>query len=184
MDQCRFDYFRLFLYSLLFKFFCSEPNVITSNTGSIIQIEPFLKIMKIVFKFLFKYPLRERESNLGIVTVSFVHLPCSFQSCPVFFLKYMVRIDDKVVKIIRCSKHRDRNIIVITTGIAQIYFLAMISDSSQLEFYLLHNRFVLFWIQLISRRRYIDQSSNQTRLRICNLDRLIRSHKQETFEPV
>ena len=140
--------------------------------------------MKIVFKFLFKYPLRERESNLGIVTVSFVHLPCSFKSCPVFFLKYMVRIDNEVIEIIRCTKHRNRNIIVITTRIVQIYLLAVVGDSSQLKFHLLHDRFVFFWIQLISRRRYINQSSNQTRLRICNLDRLIRSHKQETFKPV
>ena len=64
------------------------------------------------------------------------------------------------------------------------FLLAVVSDSSQLKFHLLHNRFVLFWIQLISRRRYIDQSSNQTGLCIRNLDRLICSHKQETFEPV
>ena len=46
---------------LILEFFGSKANVIASHTSSVIKIESLLVIPEVVFQFLLKYPLRERE---------------------------------------------------------------------------------------------------------------------------
>ena len=147
---------------LILEFLGSKANVIASHTSSVIEIESLLIIPEVVFKFLLKYPLREWEGDFCLIAIGFIHLPRGFESCPVFFFEDMVRINNEVIEIIRCTEHRHGNIIIVSARILQIDFLTMISNRTELKFDLLCHRLVFLGTQFISGRGYIDQSSDET----------------------
>ena len=147
---------------LILEFLGSKANVIASHTSSVIEIESLLIIPEVVFQFLLKYPLREWEGDFCLIAIGFIHLPRGFESCPVFFFEDMVRINNEVIEIIRCTEHRHGNIIIVSARILQIDFLTMISNRTELKFDLLCHRLVFLGTQFISGRGHIDQSSNET----------------------
>ena len=156
---------RLFFFLLFFlleEFVCFESTKVISNNRTIVCIKSLGISLEVVLKFLLKYPLREWICNPRIVAISSIHFPCGFKRYSVFFLKYRIGIQNKVIEIVRCSKHLGRNIIVVCSRIIQIYVLAMRSYCSKLKTNLFYCRFVIFWTQFISRRMNVYQSSNQT----------------------
>ena len=173
-------FFYLFFFCIfptVFEFLSSKTAIIISEFRTIIVKDLFCVLSEIVFKFLFKYSLSEWAWYLCLITIYFIHLPSSFKRNAIFFLKYAIRINNEIIEIIRSAHHRGRNIIVISTRIAKIYLLAMISNSSKFKLDLLYNSFILFLIQFIPRRVHINQSSKQTGLGVSDLDRPISAHK-------
>ena len=58
------------------------------------------------------------------------------------------------------------------------------SNGTKLKADLLHDALVFFRFQLITGRRYVNQSAQQTRLGVRDFNRTICAHKQETLETI
>ena len=179
-DQLRFVYFFSFRFTGV-KYFRTETAVDITNDRA---IDFCIEIVEIVFKFFLKQSLRERIRNFSILAVRTIHLPRCFQSRPIVFRKDMIRINHKIVEVVRRTHHHCRNIIIISARVTQIYFLAIICNGTKFETNLLSNSSVLFCTQLVPRRSDVNQSSKQTRLCIRYFNRFVRSHEQETLEPI
>ena len=157
-DQLRFVYFLSFRFTGV-KHFRTETAVNITNDRA---IDLCIEIVEIVFEFFLKQSLRERIRNFSILAVSTIHLPRCLQSCPIVFRKDMIRIDHKIVEVVRRAHHHCRNIIIVSARITQIYFLAIICNGTKFETNLLSNGSVLFCAQLVPRRSDVNQSSKQT----------------------
>ena len=162
----------------------AESAVITTYRCSVIHLEVFCIIPEVILQFFLETSLREWIWNSCLVTIGVIHLPSSFEACPILSLEYMITVQYKVVEVVGCSHHSRRNIIVVPSRIVQIYFQAVTRNCSKLEWDLFHTSFVFTSIKLIPRRMYINEPSDQTRFTVCDLDGLVCPHKQKALKPI
>ena len=151
-DQLQFVYFLSFRFTGV-KHFRTETAVNITNDRA---IDFCIEIVEIVFKFFLKQSLREWVRNFSILAVRTIHLPRCLQSRPIVFRKDMIRIDHKIVEVVRRTHHHCRNIIIVSARVTQIYFLAIICNGAKFETNLLSNGSVLFCTQLVPRRSDIN----------------------------
>ena len=180
----RFIGCRLFFRSLLLKLFHPKPAVIVPNTGAIPHAEPFLILSEVVFQLLLKYHAGNWIGHFCVVAVGLIHFPGRFQRYAVLLLEHMVGVHHEVVEVIGGPHHRDGNIIVIVVRVLQIDLLAVVRNATQLKGDLLGQRPVLRRGHLVSGGCHVDQPSDDARLGVRNLHRLIGAHDEERLEPV
>lgn len=96
----------------------------------------------------------------------------------------MIGVHHEVVEVVGGPHHGNRNIIVIMVRVLQINLLTVVCDSTQLKGNLFGQSPVFCGRDFISCGRHIDQSANNARLGIRDLDRLVGTHNEERFEPV
>ena len=169
---------------LILEFLRPKSAVIASHTGTVRKVEPFFILVEVVFKLLLEYALRKWIPHLGLFAIGVIHGPCCFECRPILFFEDVIGVDNKVIKVVRCSQHGDRNIIVVLSGVVQINLLTVIGDGSEFKTDLLYRGFVLLGAQLFSRGRYINQPSDQARLGIGDLYRFVGAHEEEALETV
>ena len=155
----------------------SKARKISSCDPSVLGCHLIFIDPKIVLKLLFEDPLRIWVRNFGLIAICLIHLPGRLQTCPVFFLENIIGIQNKVVEVVGCAEHRDRNIVVIRRRVCQIYIPTMSSNSTELKFNLLYCEFIFLLTQLFATRRDIDESSEQTRFTVGDPNGSVRAEK-------
>ena len=63
-----------------------------------------------------------------------------------------------------------------------VHIYAVLSNMAILELDLLHEFLIPVRLYLASARTNVDEPSNKTGLRICDLDRLVRTHEQKCID--
>ena len=150
----------LFVRSRFLKLFCPKPVIVAPHTSSILHVESLLVFSEVVSQLFLKYHSRQGIQNLRIVAIGLVHFPSGFQRNTIFSLKHMVRINDKVIEVVRGSEHRDRDVVIVIVRAFQIYFLTVIGDAAELKRNLLGERAILSWRNLIPSRGHVNQSAD------------------------
>ena len=140
----------------IFEFVCSETTIVAPKFRAIICNKLFAIVPEIVFKLLLEVSFRIWITYLRFIAVSVIHLPSSFQTCAVFSFENMIRVNNEVVEVVRCAKHCDGNIVIISSGIFQVDISTMTSNTTELECNLLHSILILPHTKLVSGWSYVN----------------------------
>ena len=177
--------FNLFhLLNIALKLVLDEPYIVIANTRSIWTALALIELPKVVLELLLEQPLRIWIWYLRVLAICLVHLPGSLERCFVVLLKDLPGIQHKIVEVVGRAHHAQWNIIVIAAWVFVIDVLAARGNFTKLKPYLLDKRFVLLRRYLIARGRYVNQSPNQARPSVSDLDRLVCAHEQKRLEAV
>ena len=132
------------LFFFLFENISLKSTVIATKSSAISIRKSVTVVSKVILKFFLEFHLRRCIRNFCFFAIVLIHFPSNFKSYTIIFFKDMIIVDYKVVKVIRCAHHLDRNIIIVIIRIVQIYIQTFISNSAKLKLYLLCSCLIIF----------------------------------------
>ena len=167
----------------IIKLVGTEATVYTPISLTVhLRIISFLVVPKIVFELTLHYPHTHRILNFGFITPLLISRPCMFQCHKLLLLEIVVLLFNEIVEVIRFAHHSNRLISVIYRNSKLfINIHAMPCYTAKFKLNLVHQFVVSIVWKQTSARSNIDQSSNYARLGICDLNRLVRTHKQKAI---
>src|SRR5690606_2479986 len=148
-----------------------EPTKITTHVG-VVHSSTLLKRIEIVLELLSKLVLRKDLVDPRVSTIFLVEGPSPLEGHSIFGLENIEVGLNEVVEHIRLEHHLGWAVVaVVVLAHCQISLQAMFSDRTQLEAYLIHQNMVRVVLNGLLRWNNVNQSANDTRLRVRDLDR-------------
>ena len=139
-----------------------------------------MKLVKVIFEFFAEDVSALRVRDITLTAVLLIQLVCHGKTNVLLFLEEEVVLLDKVVEYVRLHHHVLRLIsVVVVLTETPINPETMISDLSELVTDLRHQGLVLVSPHCLPGGGDINQSTNNTRLRVSDLDGLVRAYEEE-----
>ena len=150
------------------------PELLTVDSRTIVEFK------EIVLQFLAEPVTWQHVLHGRLFTISLVGLIRRIESNELRTLELEICILNEVVEHVSLIHHLQRTVVLIVRLAKTLEDLrTVICDGSKLSSDPVHEFAILYRRDLVTRGRNIDQTSDDTRLSICDLYRLVGSHVQK-----
>ena len=168
----------------LLELFRLETAVVASDALATVRVDPLLVIAEVVHQFFLEYSPGTHVRNIRARAEIFIHFPSHLQRYAIFLLEDIVAVFHKVVHVIRSAQHANGNIIVIGMFVILVDITTVPCNSTKLKVDLRDQLLVLLSWHLIASGFHIDQTPNNTRLRIGDAHRVVCAKDEKALEAV
>ena len=139
-----------------------------------------MELDEVVLQFLTEPVTWQHVLNRCLLTISLVGLIRRIESNELRTLELKICVLNEVVEHISLVHHLQRTVVLVVRLAEALEDLrTVICDGSKLSSDSIHEFAILYRRDLVTRGRNIDQTSDDTRLSICDLHRLVGSHVQK-----
>ena len=126
--------------------------IITPRSCPILQNITFVILFEVISQFFSEYSHRKRILNFCFITVVLIHFPCDFKRNAIVFHKFVIRIQNKIIKVITSVQHYNWNVFIIFCRITQIDIFTLIRNCSKFKIYLFSQSIVFLLAYLLTSR--------------------------------
>ena len=139
-----------------------------------------MEFQEVVLQFLTEPVTRQYVLHRRLFAISLVGLIRRVESDELSTLELEIRVLNEVVEHVSLVHHLQRTVVLVVR-LTEVFedFRTVICDSPKLSRDSVHELKILRRSDLVTCGRNIDQTSDDARLGICDLHRLVRSHVQK-----